>query len=45
MTKLLNCPICHKQDVPVRNDAKVCSSVCRVKQWRKAKKDKANEHT
>ncbi len=34
MTKLLDCPVCKKKDQPVRNDAKVCSSSCRVKQWR-----------
>jgi len=39
MTKLLDCPVCNKKGVPVRNDAKVCSPSCRVKQWRKAKRN------
>ena len=43
MTKLLDCPICEKKNQPVRDDAKVCSSSCRVKQWRKAKKDQSND--
>ena len=34
MTKLIDCPICKKKGQPVRNDAKVCCSACRVKQWR-----------
>jgi hypothetical protein len=33
MSKLLTCPVC-KETKPVRDDAKVCSSNCRVKQWR-----------
>ena len=37
MTKLLKCPICGKT-VPVRDDANVCSSNCRVKRWRELKK-------
>jgi predicted nucleic acid-binding Zn ribbon protein len=34
MTKLIDCPVCGKEDQPVREDAKVCCSSCRVKQWR-----------
>jgi len=34
MTKLIDCPVCKKKDQPVREDAKVCCSSCRVKQWR-----------
>jgi len=37
MTKLIDCPVC-KKIVPVRNDAKVCSPYCRLKQWRLNKK-------
>ncbi|NRA79364.1 MAG: hypothetical protein HRU18_14240 [Pseudoalteromonas sp.] len=37
MTKLLDCPVCNEKGVPVRNDAKVCSPKCRLKQWRKDK--------
>jgi hypothetical protein len=42
LTKLLDCPVCKKKDQPVRNDAKVCSSSCRVKQWRLNKKELPN---
>ena len=38
MTKLIDCPICGETK-PVRDDAKVCSSNCRVKAWRKRKKE------
>ena len=44
MTKLLDCPVCDKKGVPVRNDAKVCCTSCRVKQWRKVKAN-AKLHT
>ena len=37
MSKILKCPVCGKE-VPARNDAKVCSSNCRVKAWRDGKK-------
>ncbi len=37
MTKLIDCPICGETK-PVRDDAKVCSSNCRVKAWRERKK-------
>lgn len=40
MTKLLDCPVCDNKGVPVRNDAKVCSPKCRLKQWRKDKQTK-----
>tara|TARA_R110002167_G_scaffold361513_1_gene579930 strand:+ start:643 stop:780 length:138 start_codon:yes stop_codon:yes gene_type:complete len=40
MTKLIECPVCGKKDQPVREDAKVCSSACRVKQWRMKQKTK-----
>lgn len=45
MTKLIDCPVCKKKDRPVREDAKVCCSSCRVKQWRlnKAKFDSMNK--
>jgi predicted nucleic acid-binding Zn ribbon protein len=43
MTKLIDCPACGKEGVPVREDAKVCSSSCRVKQWRKIKRINARE--
>jgi len=36
MSKILKCPVCGEEK-PVRNDAKVCSGTCRVKQWRKDK--------
>ena len=36
MTKIIKCPACNKNK-PVRDDAKVCSSNCRVKQWRKTR--------
>jgi len=45
MTKLLDCPVCDKKGVPVRNDAKVCSSSCRVKQWRKVKANESKQST
>jgi len=34
MTKLITCHVCGETK-PVRDDARVCSSNCRVKQWRK----------
>ena len=37
MTKLMDCPECPRRNVPVRDDANVCSSNCRVKRWRKMK--------
>ena len=43
MTKLIQCPVCKKKDCPVSNHAKVCSSNCRVKQWREAKKAELNK--
>lgn len=42
MTKLIDCPVCGKTK-PVRDDAKVCSSSCRVKQWRLDKRIKDKE--
>jgi len=36
MSKILKCPVCGKKK-PVRNDATVCSSKCRVTKWRKAR--------
>ena len=45
MTKLLDCPICNKKKQPVRDDAKVCCSACRVKQWCKKQKEIDNEKT
>ena len=39
MTKLIDCPVCKKKDQPVRNDAKVCSPYCRLKQWRLNQKE------
>ena len=38
MSKLIDCPICGEKDKPVRNDAKVCSTKCRVAKWRKTNK-------
>lgn len=38
MTKIIKCPVC-KKNRPVRDDAKVCSSNCRVKAWRKEQKE------
>jgi len=42
MSKILKCPVCG-EDKPVRNDAKVCSAKCRVKQWRKDNAEKAKK--
>jgi len=42
MSKLLNCPICGNKGVPVRNDAEVCSTKCRVKRWRLNNKKEIN---
>jgi len=42
MTKLIDCPVCKKKDQPVREDAKVCCSSCRVKQWRLNQKEKSD---
>lgn len=38
MTKIIKCPVCGKK-APVRDDAKYCSSNCRVKAWRKEKRE------
>ena len=40
MSKLLDCPVCGATNVPVRNDAEVCSPKCRLIKWRKKNKDK-----
>ncbi len=45
MTKLIDCPICKKKGQPVREDAKVCSPYCRLKQWRKVKANDTELHT
>lgn len=39
MSKILKCPICGESK-PVRNDAKVCSTKCRVKKWKKKNQKK-----
>jgi len=39
MTKIIKCPVCKEENKPVRNDAVVCSPKCRLKAWRKSKKD------
>jgi predicted nucleic acid-binding Zn ribbon protein len=33
MSKIITCPICGEEK-PVRDDANVCGSNCRVKRWR-----------
>lgn len=38
MTKLLDCPECGDKGCPVRDDALVCSTKCRVAKWRKKQK-------
>ena len=43
MTKLIDCPICKKKGQPVREDAKVCSPYCRLKQWRKVKANESKQ--
>ena len=40
MSKLIDCPVCGATNVPVRNDAEVCSPKCRLIKWRKKQKDK-----
>lgn len=37
MTKIITCPECGEPDKPVRDDANVCCSNCRVKRWRRMK--------
>ena len=39
----MDCPVCEKKDQPVREDAKVCSPACRLKQWRMKQKEKESE--
>ena len=43
MTKLLDCPYCEAKNVPVRDDAEVCSPKCRQRKKRKLEKEKKNE--
>lgn len=42
MTKLLDCPYCDEKQVPVRDDADVCSSKCRMRKKRIKDKEKDN---
>ncbi len=40
MTKIIDCPECGESR-PVRNDAEVCSPRCRLRKWRKSKREVA----
>ena len=42
MTKLIDCPECGDKDCPVRDDAKVCSTKCRVAKWRRLNAKQTN---
>lgn len=43
MTKLLDCPYCDEKQVPVRDDAEVCSPRCRQRKKRRLNKKRIKE--